>query len=718
MPADPDPLQPSANRRWKPALGLLTGLLWLALAAALLVIGAQADLARPNLASRDLLLLAGSIIVQVAAPLAVILVSLVLLRRTGRDEVALITALETRQARAIAASNGLRNGLNEIDRGLTAIGARLELLQSTANSEGAGLVDAATRLDAAATAMTTAGREAGQQATALMTLIPDAGKQATAVAAILADTGAETTRQVGEIETLLAAVWARNTDAKAQAVDASTAMTTLLADLEGAAARTAATVIERSAALHGSVDQAFDRTTAALDATRDGVHAQTNALLASVDQARVALDHIGGEAARAIGKRLDRLNEAADQLGQRLSEQDARSRMLVETVERSFTVLDAKLNNAANASNSTLDGIAERMSAVREQVHTLSEPLGGANDAMTEIETSAGRLQEVARWVLGAFGDQLPAHSEGLARLTDDAERLHGLTVRLADPVVQGQAAIAAAAAAFAQQRAEMEAASSRVTAQLEAARGMIGAIETQTDGSALAASNRLIEVLGRVREIAGTTSAQMRETLNAVVAEAEAALEHAGTTRAETAFGAPIREQLAAIADASDRAAEAAKGAADRVAERLLGLTATVAGVETRIDEVDTRFDMRRRDDLVARSTRLLESLNAGAIDIAKLLAVDVGDSTWDAYRKGDRSIFTRKVVRLVDAGTARAVKRHYAHDPEFREQATRYIDDFETLMKHVIADRDGKMLGVTMLSSDVGKLYVVLAEAIGRLE
>jgi len=36
---------------------------------------------------------------------------------------------------------------------------------------------------------------------------------------------------------------------------------------------------------------------------------------------------------------------------------------------------------------------------------------------------------------------------------------------------------------------------------------------------------------------------------------------------------------------------------------------------------------------------------------------------------------------------------------------------------MRHVLADRDGKMLGVTMLSSDVGKLYVVLAEAIGRL-
>ena len=717
MPAEADPVRPSANRRLKPALALVIALAWLAVAAIVLVVGAQVGLAKSGVSLRDLLLTIGPVVVQVAAPLAVVLVSLVLLRRTGRDEVALITALEARQARALAANNGIRGGLDDVDRALTAIGARLELLLETANAEGRGLIDTATRLDAGATAMTIAGREAGAQANALMTLIPDASRQATAVKTILADTGAETTRQIGEIETLLAAVWARNTDAQVQAEAATAAITGVLTEIDAAATRTAAAVHERSTALHGSVDTALDRTTAALDATRDGVHAQTNALLASVDQARVALDHIGGEAARAIGKRLDRLNEAADQLGQRLSEQDARSRMLVETVERSFTVLDARLTEAAAASNQTLDGIAERMSVVRDQVQTMTAPFDVAHEAVREIETSASRLQEVARWVIGAFEDQLPAHGRSIATLADDVERLHGAAGQLGDPIAQGSDAITAAAAAFAQQRAEMEAASARLTGQLEAAKSLIGAIETQTDGTALAASNRLIEVLGRVREIAGTTSAQMRDTLQAVVADAEVALEHVGTTKAESAFGAPIREQLAAIVAASERAAEAAQGAVDRVAERLVGLTTTVAGVEARIDEVDTRFDVRLRDDLVTRSEKLLDALNRGSIDIARLLAVDLGDQTLDAYRKGDRSIFTRKVVKLVDAGTARAVKRHYEHDPAFREQATAYIDDFETLMRHVLADRDGKMLGVTMLSSDVGKLYVVLAEAIGRL-
>ena len=52
-----------------------------------------------------------------------------------------------------------------------------------------------------------------------------------------------------------------------------------------------------------------------------------------------------------------------------------------------------------------------------------------------------------------------------------------------------------------------------------------------------------------------------------------------------------------------------------------------------------------------------------------------------------------------------------------EFREQVNRYIHDFEAMLRRVLAEREGSPLGVTMLSSDMGKLYVALAQAIERL-
>jgi hypothetical protein len=112
-----------------------------------------------------------------------------------------------------------------------------------------------------------------------------------------------------------------------------------------------------------------------------------------------------------------------------------------------------------------------------------------------------------------------------------------------------------------------------------------------------------------------------------------------------------------------------------------------------------------------------LIESLNSTAIDVTKILSNEVTDSAWPAYLKGDRGVFTRRAVRLLDRNDAREIARHYEEEPEFREQVNRYIHDFEAMLRRILADRDGSPLGVTILSSDMGKLYVALAQAIERI-
>ena len=96
---------------------------------------------------------------------------------------------------------------------------------------------------------------------------------------------------------------------------------------------------------------------------------------------------------------------------------------------------------------------------------------------------------------------------------------------------------------------------------------------------------------------------------------------------------------------------------------------------------------------------------------------SAEVSDSAWSAYLKGDRGVFTRRAVRLIDTGEAREIVRLYDEDAAFREQVNRYIHDFEAMLRAILAQRDGSPLGVTLLSSDMGKLYVALAQAIERL-
>ena len=142
-----------------------------------------------------------------------------------------------------------------------------------------------------------------------------------------------------------------------------------------------------------------------------------------------------------------------------------------------------------------------------------------------------------------------------------------------------------------------------------------------------------------------------------------------------------------------------------------------STAIVESRLEEARVERENADQDTLARRVSLLIESLNSASIAIAKAFSSDVSDSAWSAYLKGDRGVFTRRAVRLLDASDAREIARLHEDDPAFRDQVNRYIHDFESMLRQILSQRDGSPLGVTILSSDMGKLYVALAQAIERL-
>jgi hypothetical protein len=692
--------------------------LWLAIAAISAFLAVQAGFrVAPNDLATVALLAAG-----VAAPIAAIALLALLF---GRNDSAGLAMLAGHHERAADVALTLHSELAAIDAQMGTIVARMEELRRATAEGGAALEANTAQISTAANLLGTATTEAGASADTLRTTLPAAQAHAETIGNLLDTSAAEARRQLGDIETLLAGVWARNDEAQRQAEAAATRMQAVFAEIEAASDRAATAVGDKVGAINTSVDTALDRTTTALDATRDGVHAQTSALLAAVDQARVALDHIGGDASRAIGKRLDKLLEFADRLGTQLGEQDARSRLLVDTIERSFMVLDGKLGHSATQASSTLAQLDEKLVGVRATIDDVSNGFAGLGAPITTTETAIvaieavlARLRTAADGAVTTLGETLPATAKGLATLTESVDALHDRTDALAAPVEHGVAAIAAADAAFAAQRATLDDATNLLAARLAAAHADLAAIEAQAQGTAMDASNALIEVLGRVREVAAASTGTMKTTIDGLIAEAEIALDKVGSERVEAAFGGPVRAQIAEIEAATTRAAAATQAATERLSTRLLGLTQTVATVEARIDEVDAKFDMRGQTDLSERASALIEQMSQASIDISKRLSLDVGDDAWAAYLKGDRNIFARRAVTLLDRDASRAIARLFTHDPSFRDAATHYIGMFETMLKRVVTDREGKALAVTLVSSDIGKLYVALAQAFERVK
>jgi hypothetical protein len=230
-------------------------------------------------------------------------------------------------------------------------------------------------------------------------------------------------------------------------------------------------------------------------------------------------------------------------------------------------------------------------------------------------------------------------------------------------------------------------------------------------------AGPQLVEALLRVRETAVQAAERARESIGAVIPDAAASIGSASREAVEKALDETIRTQLAEIGAIAERAISAATSAGGRLESQLASIKDTAAAVDARVDEVRAQVAETDEESFSRRVALLIESLNSTSIDVAKILSNEVTDSAWTSYMKGDRGVFTRRAVRLVDATEAKEIARHYEEEPEFRDQVNRYIHDFEGMLRRVLSSRDGAPLSVTLLSSDMGKLYVALAQAIERL-
>ncbi|MEY2884878.1 MAG: hypothetical protein RL490_2602, partial [Pseudomonadota bacterium] len=627
------------------------------------------------------------------------------------------TALMAQQA--AFAGHRIDNGvltLTLLEDRVTALANRLEAIAVPLEAHHTALLATTGQLEATGNRLTEISKATEAATVTLGAATPAAIAQAESLLGLLGTAATNLNSHMADADALLARLHdsAREADAAATAAAAATRahIETIVSTSQEAQTAMAVPLAQ----LVEGVDTAFTRTAAAMDATRDGVHAQTNAMLASVEQARVTLDHIGGESARQIDAQLAALRASTGELGTDIEAQADRTNALIEEIARGFAIVDAKLANSATTSNTTLEAIAAKMTEARDAIFRLGEPIAATETALAGVESRIALMGDAAASTFGSLDTALPA---ALPRIDDMAMRLselHDRADQLSLPLQSGGNSIAAAQAQLDRARESLETAATQLGEELAAARDALSEIDTLTGSASLAASTQLIDVFARVREIANQTAGTMRETLSNVVAEAEAALDQAGSSRAESAFATPIRASLAEVEVLHDRVAAASQAAAERVTQRLLALTETVAGVENRIDEVDTRFDVRTRDTLTKRAGQLVDSLNKATIDIAGLLSFEIEDTAWDNYLGGDKSIFVRRVADRLDSSGTRAIARHFHHDLEFRSQATHFIQEFEQLIAHVLPDREGHALAVTLLSSHIGRLYTALGQSIDR--
>ena len=502
---------------------------------------------------------------------------------------------------------------------------------------------------------------------------------------------------------------------------------------------------------------------------------QIDAMKARLEEAVAEIKEIDSAALDAANAKLKALFEEASNVDARITERN--TLFETETLRRT-EALNAAQDEIAEALTlrmAELDAaIEERRAAQQAQLRTMTEEgealgarIAALGETFSAISAQGYEAKETLAGGIDALASQLRLTREGLEGTDHDIARLTDSSVRLLE-LIQASAKQSADTLP-----AAMKASEDRLTAIEQRARdihslleqahatgntlteGMIG-IEDRTRAAMEGfdafqqdfegTSHKQIESVESLRQrLAGlaSDSTEFAEQVKGELQEAIAALEEKGKA-ALAAIGEEQAGQIAQLADtigarsaeriertliertdsalaeldeARNRSTQATRDMTQHLRDQLGRLNELTTNLESRIEHARDKATDTIDGDFARRVALITESLNSSSIDIAKALSSEVTDTAWASYLRGDRGIFTRRAVRLLDNSEAREIAELYDNDSDFRDHVNRYIHDFETMLRTMLSTRDGNAVSVTLLSSDMGKLYVVLAQALERL-
>jgi len=722
----------AAPRRWP---GIVTGLLllllglgWVAALGVTLFQASPAHLLPPLTLAAWIGLGCG--------PLALLAVLYLLVLRTGRTEA---TAYARASARLRADSEALAGTLamlnQRIEEARSALSAQATELQALGTEASGRIGQAAAELSAQASTvdrtvatLNNATSIAREDLNVLLTELPNAETVARNLAVGLREGGAEADSRTRALTELLHALDLQAKAANEATGGAAARLAGQLDRIEASAAAADKRIEDAAGSMGRAIDAALEAAAESLEDARQVIANQSAALNAMVEQSQAQVTAAGEDATQALSARLDELVGRVEGIGAGLRGQELAARGLLSQLDQAIAAVEAKFADLGDKGAEHTADLAEHIVALSTHAESVGRMLGTSSQT---AETLLGRMEQLrtlAEASNATISDTIPA---ALARIRLHAEQsLQAIatagsrTESLSEAAATISERLAEAEALIERQRAVLSEseglADSRLAALIDQTRTLeelLAKADAEVRSLSEGASGQLVEALNQVRDTATLAADQARDAFTAAIPRVAQRMSESAARAMSSALADVGKEEIAAIGTASEQAIQAAHLAAERLTRQIVAIAETATAIEARIEA--NRADTEAHDDqsFARTASLLIDALNSTAIDVAKIFSNEVSDEDWKAYLRGDRGIFTRRAVRLLDRTELHAVTQRYNEDGEFRDQVHRYIHDFEALLRRVMATREGTPIATTMLSSDTGKLYVALAQAMERL-
>ena len=670
-----------------------------------------------------------------AGPLALLGLAWLMFGRTRRKEAERFTrsvvAMRAETQSLEALLEVLSQRISDSRSELTMITQHLMQLGDEATGKLGGITrefdTSSERLARHGEALDRAAESARTDIAVLLDDLPRAEETARSLAEQIRSVGSESAGKASRLGEQVDELARRTRQADELVASAVERLTSRLAQVESAGSAAAARVGEAESSFSGALDVLLERASVTLEEIRSGIDVQAAAVTALVDQASAGIGRAGAETSEALASNITQANSSLEQLAGRVAEQEQASQRMIAEIERGLAMIDQRFTELAShgderanhflqsltrarseldalaaqavTQDSAIGTIAERTAALRQTIDQLTDDIRDAlGTAIGEAQGGADRLSQAAvalkpevGWIRDAAVEAGERMSSAGAEITEQQDRFAALLATVDDGVGDAQSKLAELASTLAQ--VEREA----------------GNLSAET-GPALVAS------LVQVKEAAAHAAERAREAIESVIPESAGKLSEETRQALERVIRESVEERLREVETVAARAVESARAASDRLTQQVLTLGQSAAALEQHIEQTSKEQREKDSEAFARRVSLLIDSMHSAAIDVGKILSDEIDDKAWDSYLKGNRGVFTRRAVRLLGGSETRAIAAHYEADFEFQRSVNRYVHDFESMLRRVLAERDGGLIAVTLMSSDMGKLYAALSQVIDR--
>ena len=506
------------------------------------------------------------------------------------------------------------------------------------------------------------------------------------------------------------------------------------------------TAAMRASLIEKAVDDRLQKLQAVLAEAERRAAAMTETLDGGRSRLAETADHLARETVtieRTLAGRTEAVAAAAAEAARLHAEAEAMLAQRAEVLEQTAAAAAAAVRDAAEVvgrQSAVLDGAAEtalqRAEAIAERQERQRIALASlVENLRTEQQAIEAALASQRATLESAMAGAASAH----AALEHDAAERAARTAAAADEITAKAAAMAEALDKLSSKAAKAgEAAAAATDAALAGVRRAIAGLPQDATDAAAAARHGLAAEIRSMEELLQRVAAAARASRGDGFAGA------APSARTETApdlaypigpapdlapLPAPVPAGNAAPVAPRDAAtpsplAASPHGDAPRDSERGW----RIWGWPKRRDADGKRWDMAT---LLAAAdgaapglsqpgeglaARILEDLQVMAIDLDRCLEEDPPVDLWRRYADGDKAVFLQRVGQVLSRSAVSRLTARLAEDSTLRDLSDRFMSAFETLLDSVAAsDRDGLMLQ-TWLTSQPGRIYLLLSQASNR--